>query len=307
MIPRQWILGAVGAVTVLTVIGCYSHYPSSVYGPGGYPGFYSTPPAGQIPQGGTIISPGLPPQGAGATLSPGANSLGSQSPANSGGSTNRWLPGSDAPAFNPASDGVPASGADKPVPEYTDPSSFNGSAPPPFNADTNFRDTNTFDDEDANKGKESGGAASERPFGESGDNELPFDGAAANGTNNDPFISPLIPLTPVSTVRDVTGGSSTAQSKKPNPYKFDRKTFRWLRGVVDYDDDAKTWNIIYSLRPDSKDKYGGSIGLLGDNQLGALSNNDVVLVEGFVDGDHLDAFGKPQFRVERLERLKPIE
>ena len=84
MIPRQWILGAVGAMTVLTVIGCYSHYPSSVYGPGGYPGFYSTPPGGQIPQGGTIISPGLPQQGSGATLSPGANSYESQSPTNSG-------------------------------------------------------------------------------------------------------------------------------------------------------------------------------------------------------------------------------
>jgi hypothetical protein len=307
MIPRQWIFGAVGAMTVLTVIGCYSHYPSSVYGPRGYPGFYSTPPGGQIPQGGTIISPGLPPQGSGATLSPGANSYGSQSPANSVGSTNRWQPKSDAPAFNADRDGVPASEADKPVPDYNDPTSFNGLAPRPFNTDDDFRDTNRFGDEDANKGKESGGAASNRPFGETDENESPFDGAATNGTNDDPFVSPLIPLTPVSTIRDVADGSSTTQGKKPNPYKFDRQTFRWLRGVVDYDDEAKTWNIIYSLRPDPKDKFGGSIALLGADRFGTLNNNDVVLVEGGVDVDHLDAFGKPQFRVDRLERLKPIE
>lgn len=299
MIPRQWILGAVGALTVLTVIGCYSHYPSSVYGPRGYPGFYPTQPSGQFPQEGTIISPGAPTQGSGAALSPG-----SQSPANGSVSKNLWQPNSNAPAFNPASDGVPAGGADKPVPDYDDPTGFGSSEPQPFKANNNFRDTENFDEEDAVK-KE--GGASEQPFGEESTKGTLPKGTSTDGSNSDPFVSPAIQLTPVSTVRDVVGGSTATQQQKPNPYKYDRKNFRWLRGVVDYDDEAKTWNIIYSLKPDPNDKFGGSIGLLGDNQLGTLKNNDVVLVEGFVDADHRDAFGKPQFRVDRLERLKPIE
>ena len=46
MCTRQWAFSIVCSLTVMTAIGCYSHYPSSVYGPGGQPGGYVVPPGG---------------------------------------------------------------------------------------------------------------------------------------------------------------------------------------------------------------------------------------------------------------------
>lgn len=292
MNSRQWALSVVCAMMVLTVIGCYSHYPSSVYGPSGYPGFYGNPPPGAFPQGGTVISPGLPAQGSGTTLSPGASSP------SDGRSTNRWLPGSSAPAFNPATDGVPAGGADKPVPDYVDPTSSGGSAAPPFGGGGDFNDTNTVGDPDR----------SSDASGTSDDGDSPFDGAASNeGANDDPFVAPTIPLVAVSTTSNAPPESPIVRGQKPSPYKYDRQNYRWLRGVVDYDEPSRTWNIIYDIEPDPNDEFGGSIVLLGADRFGTLKNSDVVLVEGGIDRENLDEFGKPQFRVEKLDRLVPIE
>lgn len=282
MYPRQWTFCVVCALTVMTVIGCYSHYPSSVYGPGGYPGMYPTPPAGAFPQGATIVPPGSTTPGSGGTTFDSSTS-------------NRWQPGSDAPAFNPATDGVPSTGAEKPVPDYTDPS---GSTFTPFEGG-DFHDTNNFGDESSSNSEPPAGNGATTPIDAGNGNLLPFDGSASNAAGNDHFVVPAVAVTPVSAAR-------TAKPK-PNPYKYDRENYRWLRGVVDYEPETGTWNIIYNLQPDDEDKYGGSIVLVGADRFGRLEANDVVLVEGGVDLEHRDALGKPQYRVDRLERLVPIE
>lgn len=98
---------------------------------------------------------------------------------------------------------------------------------------------------------------------------------------------------------------NTSGHEEVSPYDHDRENFRWLRGVVDYDADEKTWNIIYSIDPDDADKLGGSVTLIGDEQLDALSDNDRVLVEGRLETSKSDARGKPCFHVEHLGRIVP--
>lgn len=275
MHPRQWTFCVVGALTVMTVIGCYSHYPSSLYGPGGYPGLYTTPPGGSIQQGPAIISPG--------TTAPGSSGSSYDSS-----TSNRWQPGGDAPAYNPSTDGVPSTGNDNPVPDYNDPT---GSTFTPFDSG-DFQDTNNFGEESSTNNEPPSGSAAIGPF-DSGD------GSASIGNSGDRFVAPAVPVQPVSSV--------SRTKPNPNPYKYDRENYRWLRGVVDYEPDAGTWNIIYNLEPDGRDRFGGSIVLLGADRFGRLQENDVVLVEGSVDLEQRDAFGKPQYRVDRLERLVPIE
>ena len=152
------------------------------------------------------------------------------------------------------------------------------------------------------------------PFGSEDPDTSPFDdGAALNFDEavpfdeDVPFVTPEIPLTPVASIRNVADSSQVAVVA-PNPYKYDRKNFQWLRGVVDYDSEARSWNIIYNIEPDEQDEFGGSIVLqgAGADQFETLQNNDVILVEGKVDTKRLDAFGKPVFRVDHLDRLEPV-
>jgi len=89
------------------------------------------------------------------------------------------------------------------------------------------------------------------------------------------------------------------------PFDYDRENYTSLCGVVDYDPSDKTWNIIYSMKPDSTDRYGGSMTLIDNGGLGNLRDGNVVLVNGTVDANALDRFGKPSYRIEQLNRLVP--
>ncbi len=299
MNPRQWTFCVLCGTTLLAVIGCYSHYPHSIYGPGGYPGTYSNPPLGSGAPGGTVVPQGSSFQGPGAALSPGAQTFNSQPLAGGGPSQGRQpgRSGGDAPIYDSNRDGLQADGVNKPVPNY-----------PNSNDVRDFEDTKKFDGFDGTDafGTDDGRGAgdSKAPFGSGSSNQSPFDGAALNDADDaEPFISPIIPVKPVSTAKILV--KDATRRNRPNPYKYDRKHYRWLRGVVDYDDEDGTWNIIYNLQPDENDEFGGSMTLLGLGQKPELESHDVVLVEGRVDSDHRDALGKPQFRVNRLQRLAP--
>ncbi len=89
-------------------------------------------------------------------------------------------------------------------------------------------------------------------------------------------------------------------SETPNPYEYDHKNYRWLRGKVDYDERDKTWNIIYSLTPDQHEKFGGSMTLVDHPDLQKLRTDDVVLLEGKIDPDALDRTGKAKYRIEKV-------
>lgn len=99
--------------------------------------------------------------------------------------------------------------------------------------------------------------------------------------------------------------SDPAEMPRPDPYAFDRKGYAWLRGVLDYDQVDKKWHITYSNELQDGDTYGGSLTLLEDDSLDMRITNDVVLIEGKIDTSRRDRFGKPMYRIRKLDPLRP--
>jgi|GEM_PF-2448754 len=106
---------------------------------------------------------------------------------------------------------------------------------------------------------------------------------------------------------ELPAGSSNQNSSanSPSPFSYDKQQFRWLRGIVEYDEQEKSWNITYNATPDKTDKFGGNIVLLDQGRLNRFTNGDVVLIDGHIDGSQQDKMGKPCFRVSKVQKLVP--
>ena len=136
-------------------------------------------------------------------------------------------------------------------------------------------------------------------FEQSGTDQEPFSGEAAPFSGEpEPFQGDPKPF---------EGDSAIPKPGQPDPYAYDTKGYRWLRGVVDFDPDQKEWFIMYDLTPDGADKFGGEMTLVegGSQKIALLKPGKVVLVEGFVDETTLDKQNKPSYRVRNLAILKP--
>ena len=267
MQSTPWKIRVVCGLTLLGLIGCQTYAP---YGMGGYPGgIYSTPPTGYGPQLGApspTVFPGVPAYGTPAV--PG-DSQTLRSPFGNAQSSQ-----SDAPPFNSISDGIP-----KRVPD-------------PIH----------LDPEDSEKILPAG-SKSESPFGNSEASIVPAKGGprlaslefdSSNEIDNG-FVTP-IPVT-IDSENIAPFGHDT---ELLSPYDYDRKNYQWLRGKVDFDENDQSWHIIYSLKPDQTDRFGGSITLIDHPDLNKLQNDDVVLLEGKVDSDSPDRSGKVKYRIEKL-------
>ena len=97
----------------------------------------------------------------------------------------------------------------------------------------------------------------------------------------------------------VAAKTSDAKTRvgEPNRFDYDRVSYSYLRGVVDYNPRDKSWHIIYSPNPDRKDKYGGAFQLVDHPKLKALHDGDVVFIQGHISPRQLDAGGKPKYEV----------
>jgi hypothetical protein len=124
--------------------------------------------------------------------------------------------------------------------------------------------------------------------------------------DDDKFVSPTPYRTASATSDDMEPRRLSARSR-PSPYKKDPNGYAWLRGVVVRDPKTRTWRITYSRNGVDGDPYGGSLTLVDDESLDTLIDDDVVIVEGTVDESVPDRFGKPSYRVLRMERLVPKE
>jgi len=184
----------------------------------------------------------------------------------------------------PETGGTNGAGA---VPNYLDPNDSNGTS----------NDSASPNDGDL-----------ETPFGFNPSPGVQLEGIQDSVTDaNSDLFQPPVPLQPASITKNLPlpteeQPNSAAQE---NPYGHDAKQFQWLRGVVDYDPEAKNWNIIFDLTPEATEEYGGSMTLVDDPQLNVLSNDDVVMIEGKVDPDEKDEFGKPKYRITKIDRLVP--
>ncbi len=287
MARSHW-MNAVWLLATVVVGGCY---PYRAYAPYGYPGVPVQPPG--------TLGPGTPlPQGQGSYVAPPGTSYGgamptSPRPADDWQRTQPIAPnpsgGGDAPPFNPDNGG---SSAGQPVPNYSDPTT--GSA--------------------GNSGSGTS-SAGDSPFGfEEGagvqldgieDQTADVGGPAARAEGGEVAFMEPIPLRSVSESRTASSHPETMDTPRPNPFAWDRSSYRWLRGIVDYDANEGTWHIIYADNPAPDDEYGGSFLLVDDPRLDDLQDGDVVLLEGRVDQAARDRLGKPMYRVENVARLKP--
>jgi hypothetical protein len=97
----------------------------------------------------------------------------------------------------------------------------------------------------------------------------------------------------------------TAKKQRPNPYKYDKQGYTWLRGTVSRDQGGR-WRLKYSEDAlENDDPYGGALQLVGDDKIETLIEDDVIYVKGRVDPSAKDAYGRPSYRVESLDFLKP--
>lgn len=118
----------------------------------------------------------------------------------------------------------------------------------------------------------------------------------------------------------VAAGEGTPSFPSPDPvadqspqelnemhFGHDPQNFRWLRGVVDYDEDEKNWNIIYDMRPSAEDAFGGSLVLVDDPILQQLNTGEVIEIEGFVAEHETDRRGLPLYKIESLSRIPTLQ
>ncbi|MGE3315490.1 MAG: hypothetical protein AB7O26_10270, partial [Planctomycetaceae bacterium] len=237
------------------------------------------PPGGMMPQ---QSFPAAPP---GTYSSPGT--LGSPAPAPAMPQQNNFQPpiqsspggGGNAPMWDGNSTGG-ASNSDGLVPApHGDPNDLQGS-PGAFNERNSRPMLSQVSGEQSQDARELAPATHETASAEP---EEP------NGP--DPFEKPVEMEAAATAAAPVTHVAASG----PNPYDYDREGYSWLRGVVDFDEESRTWHIIYNVKPSKDDKFSGAIQLLPDPELKTLRPNQVVHVEGAVDYNRLDDRGKPQY------------
>jgi hypothetical protein len=302
MKSTRWLFRSLGGTASLIIVGCWTPAP---YGYGTYPGNYGPPPQGFAAPPGTIVQPGVtyPTPQLGPPGSPGNGPTWQQAPAlsptpaNSGPLTP--LPGAPPQSFDsgPSTFRGPTVGArrqsDIPVPDPIDPGPrvSPGPAPPRGPAPTD-QNTSPF------------GSEGEKSFDRGTQMQVPKRGddgpqsVAAAGL--EPFEPPLErdgkPDSGVVAVAAKTADGKTPSDSR-NRYDYDRTSYSYLRGVLDFNSRDNTWNIIYSPKPDPRDKYGGSFQLVDSPKLKTLHDGDVVFMQGRVNLQQLDSRGKPKYEI----------
>ncbi len=296
---------ALGLASAL-MAGCYSPY--GYQGQYGGPGYYGQP-AYQTPGGpgypGGPAYPGLPgqPLGNGGTYAPGTSPGTSPTPLNppstydSGSGINWQDPKNNAPGFDPNNPGTGRGSVPDPGDDLRNSNPNPGASKPtltPTSGTSQDELTTPFNQ----TGNSSGGSI--------GVPEQP----AQLTTEPDPFFEP-----PQQLKSSTTSGASKIQTvsyeppqaTKLNPYGRDTKHANptWLRGVVDYDQKQRTWSILYSTTPDSRDSNGGVLTLANHPNLAKCRLGEVVLAEGAIDASQTDARGKPIYVLDNITPLQP--
>lgn len=304
MMSTRWKFRALCGTASLVLCGCWTPAP---YGYPNYPGYYAQPAPMYQPPPGAVISPGVtyPAPQLGAPSAPGGTWTPASPPTiapTPGGPppiapTNpTQMPGTPPPTFGPPSsfrDPPPRTQSDNLVPEPRDLGPAPRSTPPlerPLPPSTNQNNA-PF------------GSEGEKPFGQGTQIQVPQRGVNASQSvagRGDPFESPVDRgERPDSGVIPVAAKTSDTRTRvgSPDRFDYDRISYSYLRGVVDYNPRDKTWNIIYSPNPDAKDKYGGAFQLVDSPKLKSLQDGDVVFIQGRISPREVDAGGKPKYEV----------
>jgi hypothetical protein len=128
----------------------------------------------------------------------------------------------------------------------------------------------------------------------------------ASGSANPPGRFPADELDPFEAPTQVNPaslkpiGAPPSPSAGQTPYGYDGQNYTWLRGLVDYDLESRSWSIIYDLTPDVRDRFGGSFVFAPHPQLDSLKPGAQVLVKGRVDPGRTDGRNKPLYDIYQL-------
>jgi hypothetical protein len=307
MMSTRRMFRACGGAASLILVGCWTPAP---YGYTTYPGYYSPPPnQGFVaPPGGPIVSPSVAypaPQFGPPSAPPGASG---------------WAPAAPgptpAPTLAPTPMGPPPGSGSLPG----SPQGFNNGPPTTYSEPQSSRhspDVPVPDPSDPRPRPSTGPSAGpppgdKSPFGADG-KEQPFEPGSqmetpkrADGPQSvasrepEPFEAPLNRAGKVDTgVVAVAAKTVDAKTRveSPNRFDYDRASYSYLRGVVDFNPRNKSWHIIYSPSPDRKDKYGGAFELIDSPKLRGLRDGDVVFIQGRVHPQLVDSHGKPKYEV----------
>ncbi len=288
-------------VGLLTPIaGCYSPYGyQSPYSPGPYgqpyqPTYpsgpiYNGPPAGQPYVPGGPTQPGM---GSPTPLTP----PGSNPPPTYDNNSGNGIKFDDAPTFNPNPGTTPPAGSSGGN-RGTVPDPIDDTGAGPAAANPGLQPTSSIQRDRL-----------ESSFEQEADSTTEPAQPANADAEADPFFEPPKRLSGSTdsgpaVIRKVSLDAPT--SEQLNPYGRDKKHANpeWLRGVIDFDSQARTWQIIYSATPDSTDPNGGSLTLGNHPALAQCRSGDVVLVEGAINAGEVDGRGKPKYLLDRVTQL----
>lgn len=87
--------------------------------------------------------------------------------------------------------------------------------------------------------------------------------------------------------------------------RFARETqYRWLQGMVEYDQQRKSWHLIYDMSPNETDRLGGEVTLSGQLPFQMTDSNGFFRVYGGFDSSRLDKLAKPVYTISKVERLQ---
>ena len=278
------ILRLVCALGGLMIAGCYAPYRPAPYNPysGGIPVYPQTVPVQPqfAPPGGTVAPGGtFPPANSfdgGLTPTPDPGAGGTFPPSNSGTTPYNFdpnLPSNSSPGL------VPNYGDPETLPPSSGSGTFEGDNREPFRSDGA-----SFQPNDATQAV--GSVRFER---DTASRELQL-------TAHQPPTAESEPVVFTSDEMFQSAENTAIVTQKPNPYGYDAVGYRWLRGIVDFDEKEQSWILIYNPAPGPQDAYKGQIMLVDNGQMRNIKSNDVVLVEGQVDL----STGRPHYRIAKL-------
>lgn len=324
MTRAAWAVAAAAGISLAAGVGCYT--PPQYAQPYGYPAApaYPAAPGGYIVPGnaapGTLGAPTTIPGGSGPTLAPPING-GDAPPYNtyeggaSGGATAPAGPsvpdyGDPQPGdFDSgggfgADPGAPAGGTTQPPDDGFQPPTTNGDSP--FMQDTAVPRRLETQQAASSRGQTDYFAGIDRAAPASSTEVVaPGSGVQPAAFEERPTVREDFGFDPITTP---DASASAAPELDEDGFGYERSTYGWLRGVVDYDPASRTWHIIYGLTPDPADPYGGSLTLADNGRLTEFQDNDVVHVEGRPDpAAGRDPLNKPVYRVTSAELLGRFE
>ncbi|MFN0051571.1 MAG: hypothetical protein ACKV0T_05230 [Planctomycetales bacterium] len=119
-------------------------------------------------------------------------------------------------------------------------------------------------------------------------------------------FAPPVELQPASATDEADDFPRQTRKSTPSPYRYDKEAYTWLRGKVARDAQSRKWRLKYiDDTQDELDEFGGELILSGHSRVESLKEGDVIAVKGQLDPSAQDHTGRPIYRVQVLDWLKP--